>query len=249
MKPRRGLARRWVVRFHFLVAAAALLAASPVLADDEPSRTIDRQTDLGAAHAVALTASAGDVHFEASSDATIRVHARLHAASAADLPRMDFSMRTDGDVVRIASVFPRHSIFNWSGSNDSIDYDVAIPHGVRVTVSLEAGNVVFDGLEGPISAHDSFGDITIHGVSENVTAGTRTGDVAVSLAPAWRGHALDLWTTVGDVTLVAPPGLRARLQAHTRVGDVRGADDLSGNAADPSISLASTIGDVEIQTK
>jgi hypothetical protein len=237
------------VRFHFLVAAAALLAASPALADDQPSRTIDRQTELGAAHAVALTGSAGDVHFEASSDATIRVHARLHASSASDLSRMDISVRTDGDVVRIASVFPRHSIFNWSGSNDSIDYDVAIPRGVRVTVSLAAGDVVVDGLEGPISAHDSFGDIQIHGVSQDVTAGTRTGDIEVSLAPGWRGHELELWTTVGDVTLISPPGLRARVQAHTRIGDVRGATTLGGSAADPWISLASTIGDIEVQTK
>ncbi len=237
------------MRFHFLVAALAVLAAAPALADDQPARTIDRQADLGAAHAVALTASAGDVHFEASSDATIRVHARLHSSSASDLSRMDFSIRTDGDVVRISSVFPRHSIFNWSGANDSIDYDVAIPRGVRVNVSVTAGDVVIDGLEGPISAHDSFGDIRIHGVSQNVTAGTRTGDVVVNLAPDWRGHALELWTTVGNVTLVAPPGLRARLDAHTRVGDVRGATTLGGASADPWISLASTIGDIEVQTK
>ena len=249
MKPGPRLRRRWVVRFHFLVAAVAILAASPALADDQPSRTIDRQVDLGAAQAVALTGEAGDVHLEVSSDKTIRIHARLHSSSSSDLSRMDFGVKTDGDAVRISSQFPRHSIFNWSGANDSIDYDVAVPRGVRISVGVTAGDIVIDGIDGPINAHDSFGDIRIHGVSQDVTAGTRTGDIVVNLAPDWRGHALELWTTVGDVTLVSPPGLRARVDAHTRVGNVHGADALSGSAADPWISLASTIGDVEVQTK
>ncbi len=148
-----------------------------------------------------------------------------------------------------SSVLPRHSIFNWSGANDSIDYDVAVPRGVRISVGVTAGDIVIGGIAGPINAHDSFGDIRIHGVSQDVTAGTRTGDVSAKLASGWHGKSLVLWTTVGNVTVVAPAGLHAKVDAHTRLGDVTGTHDIPGGSGDPTFSLAATIGDVAIETK
>jgi hypothetical protein len=214
-------------------------------AADRVQREVDRTVELGSATSVLVSGSAGDVHVTGTDGTQIRVHARLRAQKASDLERMDARVTADGAVIHVASVFPR-SPFSFAHREESIDYEIAVPRDVRVSVELTAGDVLIAGLRGRLLAHDKFGDVRVSDATNDVEAGTKTGDVTVNLDPAWHGSTLTLWTSIGDVRLAAPSRLRARVSARTRIGEVNGADWLGDPGAGPSISLATSIGDVSV---
>lgn len=230
----------------FALCAAFFAFAGAASAADHLQRFVDRTVDLGAATSVVVSGLAGDVHVTGTEGSQVRVHARLRADKADDLGRMDARVTADGATIHVASVFPSRSIFSLSHRNASIDYEIAVPRDVRVSVELTAGDVVIAGLRGVLLAHDKYGDVRVTDATNDVEAGTKTGDVTVKLDPAWHGSALTLWTSVGDVSLSAPSRLRARLSARTRIGEVQGADWLGDPSAGPSISLATSIGDVRV---
>jgi hypothetical protein len=225
---------------------AALVGSTGIAsAADTIQRYVDRTVELGAATSLVVSGYAGDVHVTGTDAGQVSVHARLRAQTADDLGRMDARVTADGPTIHVASVFPR-SPFSFRRRDESIDYEIAVPRNVRVSVELTAGDLVIAGLRGQLIAHDKFGDVRVTDATNDVEAGTKTGDVTVKLDPAWHGSALTLWTSVGDVSLSAPSRLRARLSARTRIGEVRGADWLGDPSAGPSISLASSIGDVRV---
>lgn len=229
----------------FTVCAAFAGFTTAASAANLIQRYVDRTVELGAATSLVVSASAGDVHVTGTDGSQVRVHARLRAQTADDLGRMDARVTADGATIHVASVFPR-SPFSFRRHDESIDYEIAVPRNVRVSVELTAGDVVAAGLQRALIVHDKFGDVRVTDATNDVEAGTKTGDVTVKLDPEWHGSTLTLWTSVGDVSLSAPSRLRARLSARTRIGEVRGADWLGDPSAGPSISLASSIGDVRV---
>jgi hypothetical protein len=73
---------------------------------------------------------------------------------------------------------------------------------------------------------------------------TKHGDVRASLAKGWRGSAITLRTSTGDVQLEVPARFAATLQARTRLGDVRDNAHLRGGTV--LVIATTTLGDVNI---
>ena len=94
------------------------------------------------------------------------------------------------------------------------------------------------------------GDLRLHDVAAGASVAVGTGDVRVELAPSWNGPRLFARCKVGDVRITAASGLRARVDAHTRLGDVHNAlAAASAGAAAPLIDARTNVGDVSIFTR
>jgi DUF4097 and DUF4098 domain-containing protein YvlB len=112
---------------------------------------------------------------------------------------------------------------------------------------VATGDLDVAGVAGSIDAHVTTGDIHLRDVAADASAIGTTGDIEIDLVPAWSGRRLVARTTTGDVDIHASSSLRARVDAHSNVGDVRNGLRATSVTA-PVIEARSNVGDVTIAT-
>ena len=103
-------------------------------------------------------------------------------------------------------------------------------------------------MTGALDARISTGDVHLRDVTADASAVSSVGDVQVDLAPGWSGPRVVARCKTGDVRIRASGALRAHVDAHTRIGDVRNGL-ASADVTTPTIDARSTIGDVTISTR
>ncbi|HEY8339823.1 MAG TPA: DUF4097 family beta strand repeat-containing protein [Egibacteraceae bacterium] len=106
----------------------------------------------------------------------------------------------------------------WYGVVCSIDYRVTLPADTEIVGSTSAGDIVLDGLSGPVDVATSAGDVD-------------------ALAP---GGPLRLRSSAGDVTVT--DATSSRIEARTSAGDV----DITAREAPTTIVAETSAGDVDI---
>lgn len=150
----------------------------------------------------------------------------------------------------------------WIGRGCGVDYQLAIPTNISVTVNTSTGDVSatnidgelrlttstgdirVTGGDGALRLHTSTGDITaIDAAAESVDAEASTGDVRLALSSAPR--TVSAHTSTGDVRIYVPDGEAYHVQTDTSTGDtdvsVRRDDD-----SDRSIVVRTSTGDVQV---
>jgi len=147
------------------------------------------------------------------------------------------TVRHDGDLLYIDS-----------GCNGvgpcQIDYELAVPRGVAVTIDTTSGDLATSGLTGPQSVTSVSGTVSLADVQgTDTTAKSTSGDVEVRLlTPPTR---LAVESVSGDVTVLVPGGGPYRVIGDTLTGDAE-----IGVPTDPSasatISVNTTSGDISV---
>jgi hypothetical protein len=131
-----------------------------------------------------------------------------------------------------------------------VDLTVAVPRASVLAADLPVGAMDVRGVAGAIDVHVGTGDLRVHDVAAGASVTVGTGDVRIELAPSWNGPRLMARSKIGDVRITAASGLRARVDAHTRLGDVHNAlAAASAGAAAPLIDARTNVGDVSIVTR
>jgi hypothetical protein len=232
-----------------LVCTAVL---PPVAAGAESTpvrRTIERSAP-GAAH-VRIEDSVGDVQILGDDGSTVRVTARVRAASDAAAAKVGVDVARSGDESVVTVNVPQSSpsFVHWifDRGRISVDLVVRVPRRSALTVRSSVGDLDVRGVGAAIDAHTGTGDINLRDAASNASAATGTGDVAIALVGGWAAR-LKVRTGTGDVRIHVPASLRAHVVARTGVGDVR---NEIGNAdvASPVIEARSGVGDVTITTR
>lgn len=235
-----------------IFVCAAVLAPLVARADTPVRRTIER-SGPAAAH-VRVEGSTGDVEVLGDDGTTVRVTARVRAASddAAGKVSVDLTRSGDESVVTVNVPHSSPSFVSWifDRGHISVDLVVRVPRRTSLISHLSTGDLDVRGLLAAIDARSSTGDVHLHDVAADASATTSTGDVVVDLAPDWRAARLTARTSTGDVRINAPSALRSHVHVHVRTGtgDVHNA---LGNAdvASPSIEARTSAGDVTIATR
>jgi len=224
--------------------AAFCLLMTAGLAGSSSEQELDqlhRELTVRAPITLELAIEQGDVTVLRGHSDELLIRATLKAGAGADIPadylQSAVVIEQNNELVRIASANDRAS--DKLRSELKIAYRISIPEHSRVTSSIEKGNLIVVGIDGPVSAkartgsiqvayvmsdvslQTGDGDLKVEAVSGHVTAITSDGNIACSRVLA----GLSAQTGEGDITLAAVGPAEAVVQHGTgriEVGGARG---------------------------
>ena len=228
----------------FLPPAAAQAESTPV------RRTVERSAP--AASHVRVDGSVGDVQIVGDDGSAVRVTARIRAASDAAAAKVGVDVTRSGDESVVTVHIPQSSpaFVHWifDRSRISVDLVVHVPRQSVLAVHSSVGDLDVRGIGAAIDAHTGTGDIHLRDVVTDANVRSGVGDVAVDLIGGWKGARLTVRTGTGDARIHVAAGLRAHVEAHAGVGDVRN-EIGNANVTSPVIEVRSGVGDVTITTR
>ena len=194
---------RLIVGLALLLSAAPASAAVKlrgILGEDGPRtgwferyqdarqgpETVDKVTQtfkVGADGALDLTGIAGDVRVTGGSGNEIRIEAtkRVRHRNAESAKQLLNDLRVEmtniNGRVEVRTVYPRRNTYGDRGISARVDYVIAVPLGVSVSVKSISGNVIVSGVRGEVRAETVSGDVDINSTPNVALAKTVSGDV------------------------------------------------------------------------
>jgi putative adhesin len=267
IKSSGGLGTSAVVRYLTMTALVLAVVAATVLparADDYSyQRTLDTATAASGMRALRVTGYNGNVHLYADGGNSVKVHAVLKARSQDALRDLNVTVTREGNAVVVQDVCPgTRSFFFWHFKDCDIELDVHYPGALAVNVDSENGNIVSNGTSSSLSLKNSNGNVTIDGTGGSVsvsntngnvrigTAGANVqvtnthGNVSVALSKNWRGNAIELHTSAGNVHLSVPSNFAATYSTKTTMGNIENRAAIHNGAA--RVTATTTFGNVII---
>ena len=159
-----------------------------------------------------LDTDSADVTVTPSADGTVDVNRRVTWT----LRRPTIDESWDGQALRARLHCPR--ISGVGGPGCGIDYRIAVPTGITVTVHTKSGDVNVRGLTGEVRVNATSGDV--HGAdlrSSTVDTETTSGDVRLDFVSAPRESTSV--TTSGDVSISVPESTAYQMETSSESGD------------------------------
>ena len=102
----------------------------------------------------------------------------------------------------------------------SVDIQGEVPRKTSLRLQLASGHVTLSGIDGPVEVTLDGGSVEIGGAGESVTVETRNGSIRVGLYRLPSESTLRLHATNGNVTLILPGSVDARVTAQTSAGAI-----------------------------
>jgi len=131
--------------------------------------------------------------------------------------------------------------WNWHGHRAKIDFEVKVPHGVRLTALTTNGGVHGHDLNSVVKAATTNGNVEVS-TSEWASARTTNGGVRVAMGNAkWEGE-LQLTTTNGSVNVTLPATAEFTVRASTTNGGVHTDFPVTVQGSFSSKDLSGTVG-------
>jgi hypothetical protein len=232
-------------------ACTVLLPPAAAQAESTPVRRTVERSAPAAAH-VRVDGSVGDVQVIGDDGSAVRVTARIRAASDAAAAKVGVDVTRSGDESVVTVHVPQSSpaFVHWIFDRGQISVDLVVhaPRGSVLAVRSSVGDLDVRGISAAIDARTGTGDIHLRDVAADANATSGVGDVAVDLIGGWKGPRLKVRTGTGDARIHVSAGLRAHVEAHAGVGDLRN-DIGNANVTSPVIDVHSGVGDVTIATR
>jgi Putative adhesin len=133
------------------------------------------------------------------------------------------------------------SNWNWHGHRAKINFDVAVPSGVRLKAMTTNGGVHARDLKSVVEAATTNGNVEVS-TSEWASARTTNGGVRVAMGNAkWSGE-LELATTNGSVNVTLPAAAEFSVRASTTNGGVHTDFPITVQGSFSSKDLSGTVG-------
>lgn len=224
-------------------AACCLLLTAGVVGSSSAQQVEQLHRELTVTEPITLELALeqGEVTVLRGHNNELLIRATLKAGAGADIPadylQSAVVIEQNNELVKIASANDRAS--DKLRAELKIAYRISIPEHSRVTSSIEKGNLIVVGIDGPVSAkarngsiqvayvmsdvslRTGDGDLKVEAVSGHVTAITSDGNIACSRVLA----GLSAQTGEGDITLAAVGPAEAVVQHGTGRIEVGGARD------------------------
>ena len=225
------------------MTAALLLAitASPALAGQKETETIDRTAPIGANGSLKLKNFSGDVRITGTNSHEVVIHA-VRRAKREQLDNIKLEVTTSGTSVEIEA---NKRVAGWRDKNDNVvetDFDIKVPYGTELDLYSFSGRI----------------DVT--GVRANINAETFSGDVMLDVASAAELPALTGETFSGNIRVKVPDSASGRVEFNSFSGSVESAVPISmtsnrrrnvsgdiGSGTGPTLKFKTFSGDLRIQ--
>ncbi len=111
----------------------------------------------------------------------------------------------------------------------NVEYELTVPANARLTYETGSGDLVVEGIHGPVDYSSGSGDVKISSVQEGIRVHTGSGDV--SLEDVGKG-AIEVSTQSGDVSVRLDSKAGYDVTAHAGSGDFSIAPEFTLEAGD-----------------
>ncbi len=198
---------------------------------------VETRYDASAVRALSVDGDAGSIHVVPATGPTIRVRVRIDEG----LRRPEVTQALVGGTLTLRSRCRAISL-PWC----SASYEVEVPPSVSATLRSETGDIVVQGIDGPLDVRTDVGDVRVDGGRPpEVRATTNTGDVFLRLDGEPRQ--VILRSDIGDLLVELPDGPRAYAVAlSTDIGDVVNTVHVD-TASSSTIHATTDTGDVTVR--
>ncbi len=116
----------------------------------------------------------------------------------------------------------RHDSWDNDDRRASMDLEVRIPPGMRLSAGSVSGNVRVSGAEGDIRVHSVSGDVNLESArATSFVASTVSGEIAVKIGSLSGSGRSSAKSVSGDITLELPKDFGADVTMHTVSGDLQ----------------------------
>jgi beta-lactamase regulating signal transducer with metallopeptidase domain/DUF4097 and DUF4098 domain-containing protein YvlB len=105
--------------------------------------------------------------------------------------------------------------------NINVDFYISVPVGVRPDVKTDLGNINLSELKGDIKAFTKLGNVKAVNTARDVDLHTDLGNVEFIAPKDMAGGDVKLVTNLGNIEFTAPKELSAKLQADTKMGEIK----------------------------
>jgi DUF4097 and DUF4098 domain-containing protein YvlB len=220
----------------------------------EKSERVDtRDLHLAAGQKLSVNVPFGAIHVRAGEPGGGSVRARITAHGSTQAEADDLLARTTivvdetqaGAAVRVdLAKAKENSDKGWP----SVDFEIAVPAGLEVTLDSKSGEVRADGdWFATSSVSSSFGDVRIENVRGNVVASSSSGKVHVS---GVKGDSVDAHSGFGDVALASIESTKVTVNTgsgNVKLGGVR-TSKARVESGFGKIELSKVEGDLEVKS-
>lgn len=102
----------------------------------------------------------------------------------------------------------------------TIKIHILVPEHLPLKLTTQQGNISIQAHNGPLDLSTDWGAINIEEGSNTVLAKTIQGNIAIKRKHMKQGHALNVQTCHGNITLMVPQDFGADMEAHTTCGKI-----------------------------
>jgi hypothetical protein len=248
-----------MVRTHFIVAGAAVLAGATLFAAQTGTAWAEVESkhfDTAGIRRLELTNSSGAVRITAAATDRADVTADKRRFS----PSCKLTIERSGDTLVVEA---KDSA--WLGGDlCEVDFDVAVPASASVKIKVGSGALRIDGLRGDaeiatgssnvelkgepqrLQCKTGSGNVKVSGLSGGAELKSGSGDIEVNYRRPPASGKLTIATGSGDSTVSFPSG--SRVATSFRAGSGRLTNDLGDTAGAPfQLSAAAGSGNLHVK--
>jgi DUF4097 and DUF4098 domain-containing protein YvlB len=188
------------MRFAAL-ALVALSLATPVVAQQKESETVDRTIAFSRGGTLKLKNFSGDVRITGTPGNDVVIHA-VRTATRDRLDNIKLDIAINGSTIEVEA---NKRSSNWDDRNNNVvdtRFEIQVPSATILDV------------------HNFSGDFRIAGTTADIEAHTFSGDIEMDVATAGATPDLKAETFSGDIRARIPAGGSGRVEFHTFSGDL-----------------------------
>lgn len=212
---------------------AAARAAQPVAAEAAQQEDFRWSGRLARGQEIQINGIVGDVQAQPASGDQVEVIGRRRGEGARDV-RIEAVQTPDG--IAICTIYPRRrdrgrdddrdygdgpcrgNNGNIDAEDARIDFVVRVPAGVRLAAHTVQGDIMAEGLRGPVDAASVSGDVRVS-TTGPARAATVSGNVVAQFGET-DGDEMEFASVSGNVTLRLAGSVGAEVEAQTLSGDI-----------------------------
>ncbi|MEP6691860.1 MAG: DUF4097 family beta strand repeat-containing protein [Gemmatimonadaceae bacterium] len=216
------------------LGAMTLLAAAPAGAQRAGAMTAVWDKSLPSGSSVDIHNIDGDVTVVASSSGKVEVLGAKYGRDTADV-YADVHETRDGVVICVMrhhsrgtcdedgfNSHNRHGDWNGNDESASMNLEVRVPAGMRVSAGSVSGNVRVSGAEGDLRAHSVSGNVHLDAArATSFAASSVSGDIDARIGSLSGTGRLSAKSVSGDITLDLPKEFAADVTMHTVSGELQ----------------------------
>jgi hypothetical protein len=205
---------------HFLLWFLCLAILFPLSQTHAQVHSIDKSFLVESGGTLRMNVATGNIVVRGWEYDEVRVQVEVFGSPRA-LDNLELRLEQDGNdvVIRTQRVGQRR-FRDWTRHrNERIEFTVHVPYHYNVRVTLAAGRIDVDDIDGSVQVRTAAGSINITNIYGPIDADASTGSINVSLLND--SGSVNLNTATGSISINVPEDINARFSLNTAVGRVR----------------------------
>jgi hypothetical protein len=204
-------------------------AAGGYARDSEVRGSFEHSLKVSGRVNLEVSTGSGDIMVRTGDSSTVQIHGRIQAHNDRHGDIADIEQRVrylevhppieqDGNHITVGHLEDRELTRSLS-----IDYEISVPSETQLTSRTGSGDLMVEGIRGPVQAHTGSGDMKFQSINGSVEARSGSGDARFDHIA---GERVEIESGSGDMEL---RDVRTALHVRTGSGDIRAEGEPAGD--------------------